>query len=191
ASLPERPLAELLNSDGMMNLNTGYSGTLNPAGWQLSGGLDGSPRFVPTAPGDENWDDRFNPPGTNGQVLAMAVSGSTLYIGGNFTGVGNVAANYIAAWNGSTWSPLGSGLDGDVEALVVSGSTLYAGGAFNSAGGVAANRMAAWNISTSTWSALGGGVAGYVTSLAMGGGGTTLYVGGTFFTAGGVTANRI
>src|SRR2546428_4221649 len=33
ASLPGRPLAELLNSDGTLNLNTGYSGTLNPAGW--------------------------------------------------------------------------------------------------------------------------------------------------------------
>src|SRR5438552_8284624 len=70
ASLPGRPLAELLNPDGTLNLNTGYSGTLNPAGWQLSGGLDGSPRFVPTAPGDENWDARFNPLGTDNLVYA-------------------------------------------------------------------------------------------------------------------------
>src|SRR3954451_17016408 len=63
-----RPLGELLNADGTVNLGTGYSGTLDAAGWQLAGGLAGSPRFVPTAAGDENWDDRFDVLGLNDQV---------------------------------------------------------------------------------------------------------------------------
>ena len=37
-------------------------------------------------------------------VHALAVSGSTLYAGGNFTTAGGNAANYIAQWNGSSWS---------------------------------------------------------------------------------------
>ena len=43
-------------------------------------------------------------------VAALAVSGGTLYAGGNFTTAGGSAANYIAQWNGSSWSALGSGI---------------------------------------------------------------------------------
>jgi hypothetical protein len=98
-----------------------------------------------------------------------------------------VAANYIAAWNGSTWSVLGTGMDSDVDALAASGTSLYAGGDFGTAGGVTANYIAAWN--GSTWSALGTGMDSDVYALVVSG--TTLYAGGDFTTAGGVTANCI
>ena len=67
-------------------------------------------------------------------VTALAVSGSTLYAGGDFTMAGGSAANNIAQWNGSSWSALGSGMNNYVSALAVSGSTLYAGGDFTTAG---------------------------------------------------------
>src|SRR5579859_6574555 len=70
-----RPLAELLNPDGTLNLHTGYSGTLDPAGWQLAQGTAGPARFVPAAPavaGDENWDPRFTVPGMDNTVWALA-----------------------------------------------------------------------------------------------------------------------
>src|SRR5947209_1828210 len=73
---------------------------------------------------------------------------------------GGIAANYIAKWNGSSWSALGSGMGGQscpyVGALAVSGTDLYAGGNFETAGGTAANSIAKWN--GSSWSALGSGV---------------------------------
>jgi len=134
-------------------------------------------------------------------VQALAVSGSTLYAGGDFTKAGGSAADYIAQWNGSSWSALGSGMSGAgedgngpyVNALAVSGSTLYAGGYFTMAGGSTANNIAQWN--GSSWSALGSGMSGgdgngpYVLALAVSG--STLYVGGDFTTAGGSTANYI
>jgi hypothetical protein len=68
-------------------------------------------------------------------VYALAASGSNVYAGGFFTNAGGIAANYIAKWNGSSWSVLGSGMNGGVLALALSGSELYAGGYFTTAGG--------------------------------------------------------
>ncbi len=68
-------------------------------------------------------------------VAALAICGSTLYAGGVFTNADAVAVNYIARWDGTRWSALGSGMDGYVYALAVSGSELYAGGVFETAGG--------------------------------------------------------
>src|SRR5439155_19335249 len=118
------------------------------------------------------------------------VDGSgNLYIGGYFTLVGDVFANYVAKWNGSSWSALGSGMGGGgshgngpfVSALAVSGSDLYAGGGVTTAGGSAANNIAKWD--GSSWTALGSGMNGFVAALAVSG--SDLYAGGDFTTAGG------
>ena len=86
---------------------------------------------------DANWISMGGVPGTDGTVYAAVMDGSgNLYIGGSFTVVGNVVANNIAKWNGSSWSALGSGMRQTiVYALAVSGSKLYAGGCFTTAGG--------------------------------------------------------
>ena len=116
---------------------------------------------------------------------AVADGSGNLYIGGDFTVVGDVIANGIAKWNGSSWSALGSGSGRSVvSALAVSGSDLYAGGYFTTAGGSAANNIAKWN--GSSWSALGSGMGGShpsVSALAVSG--SDLYAGGDFTTAGG------
>jgi hypothetical protein len=127
-------------------------------------------------------------------VNALAVSGSNVYAGGHFKTAGGVSAPYIAKWNGSSWTALGSGINGPVSALAVSGSDLYAGGAFTTAGGVSAHYIAKWN--GSTWSTLGSGVTGgggegltRVYALAVSG--SDLYAGGAFTTAGGSSATNI
>jgi len=121
------------------------------------------------------------------EVHALTVSGKVLYAGGYFTTAGGNAANYIAKWNGSSWSALGSGVDFIVYALAMSGSNVYAGGDFASAGGNAANYIAKWN--GSSWSSLGSGVNGIVYALLVSG--TNLYAGGDFTMAGGNEANYI
>ena len=125
--------------------------------------------------------------GPNGPVYALAVSGSNLYTGGDFTTAGGSGANSIAKWDGSSWSTLGSGMNGYVQALAVSGSNLYAGGNFTTAGGNAANRIGKWD--GSSWSALGSGVDGNVISLAVSG--SDLYAGGIFTNAGGKISRSI
>jgi hypothetical protein len=91
-----------------------------------------------------------------GNVLALAVyddgSGPALFVGGNFTIAGGTNASAIAKWDGTSWSPLGSGVSGgtpSVTALVThddgSGPALYVGGSFNVAGGVVVTGFARWN----------------------------------------------
>jgi hypothetical protein len=126
----------------------------------------------------------------NGDVEALAVSGGTLFAGGGFTMAGTNAANYIAKWNGSGWSVVGSGMNTNVLALAVSGGTLYAGGSFTLTGTNAANYIAQWN--GSSWSPLGSGMGGahcFVSALAASGG--SLYAGGYFKTAGANAATNI
>jgi len=120
-------------------------------------------------------------------VSAIAVSGSNVYVGGNFTNAGGVSANNVAKWDGSGWSALGSGLNGPASAIALSGSDVYVGGSFTSAGGGSANHIAKWD--GSSWSALGSGLNSNVTAIAITPG--VSFVGGNFTIAGGVNANHI
>ena len=125
-------------------------------------------------------------------ILTMVMSGTNLYAGGTMTVAGALPANFIAKWDGSAWSALGSGMSYPVTALAVSGTDLYAGALSLGTGGVTANGIAKWN--GSAWSALGsgmggGGSGGDVYALAVVG--SNLYAGGGFGLAGGVPANAI
>src|SRR5437762_12757570 len=66
---------------------------------------------------DDNWSAVGT--GVNGSVRALAISGSDVYAGGDFTMAGAVGANHIARWNGTNWSALGSGVNGNVRAVAV------------------------------------------------------------------------
>ncbi|RYU78898.1 beta strand repeat-containing protein, partial [Hymenobacter persicinus] len=113
--------------------------------------------------------------GVNDIVTALAVVGTDLYVGGDFTAArsssGVVAVNYIAKWDGATWSGLGNGTDvatatnnglnSRPDVLAVLHNDLYAGGFFTAANNgdspVQANYIAKWD--GTAWSALGNGTA--------------------------------
>ena len=113
--------------------------------------------------------------GTDDYVTAAVVDAwGNLYIGGSFGCVGDVVANRVAKWDGTSWSALGSGMGGwHVYALAVSGSNVYAGGAFWTAGGSPANHIARWD--GANWSALGSGFSVAVDALVVRG--SHVYVG--------------
>src|SRR5205085_10158195 len=77
--------------------------------------------------------------------LAVSSTGD-VYAVGDFTTAGAGSANYIAKWNGSSWSNLGSGMDTYVNAVAVSGNgDVYAGGIFPVAGGRESNYFGLWH----------------------------------------------
>ncbi len=136
--------------------------------------------------------------GTDRSVYSLAVDGSqNLYAGGFFALAGGISADYIAKWNGTTWSTLGSDhLNGAVLGLAVdsSGNNLYAGGQFTTIGSTTFNRVAKWN--GSSWSTLADGLSGIagasgsVEDLILDSS-NNVYIGGGFSSAGGGPANNI
>ncbi len=62
-------------------------------------------------------------------VNAIETHNGTLVVGGSFVRAGAVQALNVAAWDGTQWSPLGSGVDGGVRKLASYRGSLYAMGA--------------------------------------------------------------
>jgi len=190
-AMPEGPsksakpsLEQFLNSNGTLNLDTGYHGSLDIGGYAVSLDPVYGPIFAPPLNADD-WFPMANGPGEN--VFAIAVDGSDVYVGGNFAYLnGTSDISYIAKWDGTTWSGLGTPLllgASSINSIVVSGINVYVGGSFlNMGGDPNADNIAKWN--GSTWSALGTTpLNNDVYSIAVSG--TDVYVGGQFTNAGG------
>jgi hypothetical protein len=136
-------------------------------------------------------------------VRALAVfdeglgQGPVLFVGGQFTSLGGVAANHLARWDGVQWSALGSGLDGLVESLAVyddgGGARLHVGGNFDHAGGLPAAHAARWD--GANWAPLAGGANASVQALAVfdggDGRGPSLFAGGLFSSAAGLGTKHV
>lgn len=110
------------------------------------------------------WDDRFDDPGPDGTVFAMARIGRDLYVGGEFERVGNVLARNIARWDGQRWHSLGdgenNGVNRAVTALLADGDSLFVGGQFDHAGALVTNNLAIWRSASGSWGRFGGGLTG-------------------------------
>ncbi len=130
---------------------------------------------------------------TNGRVETVVVSGSTAYLGGDFTsvrpsgdpaGTGEVVRNHAAAIDLATgallpWDPEANNT---VQTIAVNGQTVYLGGTFGTVAGKTHARVAAVDATTGapiqTFKAK---TNGEVMSIAVGTSG--VYLGGNFTTA--------
>lgn len=116
-------------------------------------------------------------------------SDGTVFAAGTFDRAGEVVVQRIAAWNGQSWAPLGTGCSNTVNALaLLPDRRLVAGGSFSQAGGSPASRIAVWN--GTAWAALGSGLGGTVFTLEVLPNGDLL-AGGSFSSAGGTSSNRV
>ncbi|MBS0195704.1 MAG: hypothetical protein JSR77_03005 [Planctomycetes bacterium] len=75
------------------------------------------------------WERVLNPDAaaTPAAVTHLTVWNDRLIAAGSFTSIGGSAANRIAAWDGTRWSPLGAGLPAATTGLAVFQNNLYAG----------------------------------------------------------------
>lgn len=116
-------------------------------------------------------------PGMGGAVLASAeLANGDFVLGGEFTSVEGVAANYVVRRVNGVWQPLGSGANAAVEAVLeMPNGDLLVGGRFSMIGGVTANHIACWD--GAAWRAIGGGLPGVVHGLAIDAAGQILAAG--------------
>jgi hypothetical protein len=77
-------------------------------------------------------------------INALTVYDNRLIAAGTFSRINGVQASGIAAWDGSTWSPLGSGVNGAVSSLTVYNEKLMVGGIFTTAGNKISAYFAQW-----------------------------------------------
>ncbi|MEK6643183.1 MAG: hypothetical protein AABZ08_04685 [Planctomycetota bacterium] len=122
------------------------------------------------------WDGtQWQPLGTGCGTSSVAVSSlgvvdmdgtgpanPTLFAAGGFVTAGGISANRIAAWNGTSWSALGSGLNQPPNSMLAFDqdglgptptSLLVVGDFFSTAGGTPVKGFAVWN--GSNWAPLG------------------------------------
>jgi hypothetical protein len=130
----------------------------------------------------------FNPAGlgTDGQVFALKVSGTQVYVGGQFEKLGGQTRNGLAKVAGTTggdlgWIPnptFGAG-GGLIMAIEVSGDSVYAGGVFTSIGGRTLRHLARLSATSgNAFSEFAPNPDDIVLSLVLSG--TTVYAGGDF-----------
>jgi len=140
-SLKGRSVEDFLTPDGRFDLKairaSGYQGPLDLKGFDIRmEPHSGEPILSQYAnariyshPDDTFWTDRFSClPGLDGYCFALCVYDGKLIAGGHFKVAGCTFTTNIASWDGSSWSPLGSGMNDFVEALAVYDNKLIAGG---------------------------------------------------------------
>lgn len=123
----------------------------------------------------------------NGGVNSMIVYNGKLIAAGAFDSADGMPAKNIAQWDGTSWSPLGSGVDSIVTALTVYDGKLIVGGLIDSAGGIPVKDIAQWD--GNSWSPLGSGISGYVYALTTYNG--VVVAGGLFAKADGIPARNV
>jgi hypothetical protein len=128
--------------------------------------------------------------------ITMAISGSTLYLGGSFTYVNGEKRNRLAAINKYTGKLLSLNPDititsgiCNVNAITLSGTTMYVGGRFSSVSGSIRNNLAAFNTETGQLLPWNPDANNLINSISVYG--DDVFVAGSFTAVSGSTRNRI
>jgi hypothetical protein len=155
----EWPRSQTVTADGTSSLPNSTITALDSIGFDIFNGLGGASALA------------------TGPIAISAIahhSSGTVYVGGNFTLTTGSAsgASSILAYKDGALSPLpNNGLDGAVTSLVLKDDLLFVGGSFADTKTASTNgllrNVAVYDVSKNTWSALGAGVNGEVSSLAL------------------------
>jgi hypothetical protein len=129
-------------------------------------------------------------PNANGAVWSIAVAGDDVYLGGDFSRVGNRPRRGLAkvtAGSGAVSGDFVHGVNRNVRAMTVADGSLYVGGRFSTVDGRPRDRLAAFRLGTgrlrTDWSP---SASGTVLTLDAGPAGR-VYAGGSFGSVNGVS----
>ncbi|RZU50749.1 putative pyrroloquinoline-quinone binding quinoprotein [Krasilnikovia cinnamomea] len=121
-------------------------------------------------------------PSANGRVKAIAVSGSSVYVAGNFSAISGQKRDSLARIDGSSGavsSTFKHSISGSPYAAAAANGRLYLGGTFSAIDGQPRGRLAAFNLSTGAldgaWRPSADDQVEAITAA-----GTRVYVGGRF-----------
>lgn len=116
----------------------------------------------------------------NGNVNASFIYNNELYVFGDFTSIGNIAATRAAKYNLSThvWYSLGSTIATEILYATVIGTTIYATTL------TTVNKFAA-----GVWSVIGTLTSGQIRCITTDG--TNLFVGGSFLSGAGLSSDKV
>jgi len=127
--------------------------------------------------------------GLNGNVWGMISNpnDNLLYVAGAFSASGATPLSFVAHWNGTTFSPAGSGFNAQAYAFALFNNEVYCAGSFTSSGANTCLRIAKWD--GSQWVNVGAGMDNQVFYLTTYNG--ELIAGGIFSFAGATPVSRI
>src|SRR5262249_28315069 len=122
----------------------------------------------------------------DGRVYDLEPAAGAIYAGGDFTTVGGLARNRIAALDtasgaATAWNP---NADRGVRSIDVDGNTVYVGGPFTTIGGAARSRTAALDVGSGLATPWNPSASDSVLTLLVSG--STVFAGGSFQTIGGL-----
>ena len=137
---------------------------------------------------DATWDPD---PNFDELVSSIVVSGSDIYVSGDFTTIGGQSRAGLAKLNNTngnadaTWDP---NPDSSVNAIAVSGSDIFVGGSFESIGAIGSGLLAVDLITNelTDWHPI---VSGEVSTLEISG--SDIYIGGEFSAVDGTARNNL
>ncbi len=130
-------------------------------------------------------------PGADGQVIALAVSGNNVFVGGQQVQCGGQTRPYLSVVDrtsglAASWAPQIS--NGYVKAFAVSAGRLFFTGQFNSVDGVGRTGAACFDLATSTLTNWAPQPDDLIRTMVVHN--SSVYLGGAFNTMGGVARER-
>lgn len=136
--------------------------------------------------------------GITATVYAMTTYNNEVYIGGEFTSLGNSdAVNYVVKWNIATrtWFKYPNAFNNTILSILVDvGGNIYVGGKFTKLEDCPCGYIAMWDVSQEVWSLLGNfnanGVNNFVRAISFDSA-SNVYAGGDFTSASGIPAKRV